>query len=101
MLVDALNQATGTTENMDMDYFFWPKEMRTVEMPFAPKNAYINFMLSSYGKPKRNSAVQCDCERDGTASVMQVLSLANHPRVWQKVTDKDGQMTRIVQGNRG
>ncbi len=96
VLVDAVNQATDTTEKMDMEYFFWSKEMKAVEMPFAPKNAYINFMLTNFGKPKRNSAVQCDCERDGTASVMQVLSLANHPRVWQKVTHKDGLAARIV-----
>jgi hypothetical protein len=96
VLVDALNQATGTTEKMDMEYNYWPKEMKTVEIPFAPRNAFVNFMLSSFGKPKRNSAVQCDCERDGSASVIQVLSLSNHPRVWQKITDANGHVARIV-----
>jgi hypothetical protein len=96
VLVDALNQATGTTENLEMEYFFWPREMKTVEIPFAPKNAYVGFMLTNFGKPKRNSAVQCDCERDGNASVLQVLSLANHPRVQQKVTDPNGRVARLV-----
>ena len=95
VLVDALNQATGTTEKMDMEYFYWPKEMKTVEIPFAPRNTFVNFMLTNFGKPKRNSAVQCDCERDGSASVIQVLSLANHPRVWQKITDANGHVARI------
>jgi hypothetical protein len=96
VLVDALNQVTGTTEKMDMEYYHWPKEMKAVEIPFAPRNAYVNFMLTNFGKPKRNSAVQCDCERDGSASVIQVLGLANHPRVWQKVTDANGQAARVL-----
>ncbi len=96
VLLDALNQATGTTEKLEMEYYHWPREMRTVEMPFAPKNAFVNFMLANFGKPKRNSAVQCDCERDGSASVIQVLSLANHPRIWQKIADPRGEVARIL-----
>jgi len=96
VLLDALNQATGTDENMDMQYYFWPKEMKTVEIPFTPRNAFVTFMLGNFGKPKRNSAVQCDCEREGNASVLQVLSFANHPRVWAKIADEKGQVARIV-----
>jgi hypothetical protein len=96
VIVDVLNQATGTTEKMEMEYFHWPKDMKTVEIPFTPKNAFVTFMLTTFGKSKRNSAVQCDCERDGNASVIQVLSFANHPRVWQKITDANGQVARIV-----
>ncbi|MBY0522987.1 MAG: DUF1553 domain-containing protein [Gemmataceae bacterium] len=96
VLVDALNQVTGTTEKMDMLYQHWPNEIKTVEIPFAPKNSFVTFMLDNFGKPKRNSAVQCDCERDGNASVLQVLSFANHPRVWAKVTDDKGEVARIA-----
>lgn len=96
VLVDALNQATGTTENMGMKFYHWPDRMKTVEVPFAPQNPFIGFMLEQFGRPPRNSAVQCDCERDANASVLQVLSFANHPRVWQKITDADGQAARIV-----
>ncbi|MGH7226421.1 MAG: DUF1553 domain-containing protein, partial [Gemmataceae bacterium] len=74
VVVDVLNQATATTEKMDMDYFFWPANLKTVEAPFTPQNAFVKFMLANFGKPKRNSAVQCDCERDGNPSVLQVLS---------------------------
>src|SRR5581483_5349792 len=84
VLLDALNQATGAGEKMEMEYFHWPKELRTVEIPYTPKNAFVTFMLTNFGRPKRNAAVQCDCERDGNASVLQVLSLANHPRLWAK-----------------
>jgi hypothetical protein len=96
VVLDALNQATGTLENMDMEYYYWPKEIKAVELPYTPRNAFVVFMLSNFGKPKRNSAVQCDCERGGDASVLQVLSFANHPRVWAKIADDTGQVSRIV-----
>src|SRR5262249_9711213 len=96
VLLDALNQATGTTENMDMRYWHWPEQMRTVEVPFAPRNAFVVFMLEQFGRPARNSAVQCDCERDANPSVLQVLSFANHPRIRQKIADDKGQVARIL-----
>jgi hypothetical protein len=96
VLVDALNQATGTPEKMDMDYYYWPAEMRTVEIPYTPRNAFVAFMLANFGKPKRNAAVQCDCERDDHASVLQVLSFANHPRVWAKIADDRGRVARVL-----
>jgi hypothetical protein len=96
VLLDALNQATGTSENMDMAFWRWPAQMKTVEIPSTPRNAFVTFMLENFGRPPRNSAVQCDCERDSNASVLQVLSLANHPRVRQKIADDKGQVARIV-----
>jgi hypothetical protein len=96
VLVDALNQATGTTEKMEMQFHHWPNELKTVEIPFMPKNSFVVFMLENFGKPKRNSAVQCDCERDGNASVLQVLSFANHPRVWAKISDDGGRIAKIA-----
>jgi len=97
VLLDAINSATGTTEKMDMKYYHWPDEMRTVEVPFSPKNPFVTFVLETYGRPKRNAAVQCDCERDGSASVFQVLALANHPRLWEKLRDPSGRIAKLVQ----
>ncbi len=96
VLLDALNQATGTAENMEMEYYYWPKAMKAVEMPYTPRNAFVTFLTSNFGKPKRNAAVQCDCERGGDASVLQVLSLANHPRVRAKIADDKGQVARVA-----
>ncbi|OAI53894.1 hypothetical protein AYO44_15655, partial [Planctomycetaceae bacterium SCGC AG-212-F19] len=105
VLLDALNQATGTTEKMGMERYHWPAEMKAVELPHPPKpfgggdaptNAFVFFMLETFGKPKRNAAVQCDCERDGSATMLQVLSLANHPRVWAKVADPAGRPAKVV-----
>jgi hypothetical protein len=96
VMLDALNTATGTSEKMDMKYHNWPDEMTTVEVPFAPKNPFVTFVLETYGRPKRNAAVQCDCEREGGASVFQVLALANHPRLWEKVRDPAGRVAKLV-----
>ena len=96
VLLDALNVATGTTEKMDMKFFHWPDEVKTIEVPFTPKNPFVSFVLETYGRPKRNSAVQCDCERDGNSSVFQVLTLANHPRVWEKIKDPTGRVAKLA-----
>jgi Protein of unknown function (DUF1553)/Protein of unknown function (DUF1549)/Bacterial Ig-like domain (group 2) len=96
VLLDALNQATGTSEAMNMKYFHWPENLRTVELPYVPANDFVKFFLEQFGRPARNSATQCDCERDPGVSILQVMSLANHPHVWQKITDPKGQAARIV-----
>jgi hypothetical protein len=96
VLVDAVNQATGTTENMDMKFQHWPESIKTVEIPYTPKNEFVKFMLENFGRPKRNSAVVCDCERDTNVSILQVMSLANHPRLWNKIADKNGLAAKIL-----
>jgi hypothetical protein len=96
VLLDTLNQATGTTENMDMKYWNWPENLKTVEIPYMPRNSFVTFMLEQFGRPKRNSAIQCDCERDSNASVLQVMSFANHPHVWKKIADSSGRAARIL-----
>jgi hypothetical protein len=99
VLIDALNQATGVGEDMDMKFYHWRPEWKTVEIPYPPKNAYVSFMLEQFGRPQRNSGVQCDCERDANASVLQVLSLANHPRIRQKIADDKGNVARILKAH--
>ena len=101
VLIDALNQATGVAEDMDMKFYHWRPEWKTVEIPYPPRNSYVAFMLEQFGRPQRNSGVQCDCERDGNASVLQVLSLANHPRIRQKIADDKGQLARILKQHAG
>jgi hypothetical protein len=96
VLLDALNFATGTTENMDMKYYHWPENTSTVRMPYAPQNKFVAFMLETFGRPQRNAAVQCDCERDSSGTIFQVLTLANHPRVWEKVRDANGRVAQVM-----
>jgi hypothetical protein len=99
VLLDAVNHATGTTDDMEMKYYHWPAEWKTIEIPYPPKNAFVAFMLEQFGRPERNSAAQCDCERDTGASVLQVLSLANHPRVRQKIADDKGRVARVIKAH--
>ncbi len=96
VLVDALDHATGVAEDMDMKYFHWPPGWKALEIPYPPRNPFVTFMLEQFGRPERNSAVQCDCERTADASVLQVLSLANHPRIRQKIADDKGRVAQIV-----
>ncbi|MFO0823337.1 MAG: DUF1553 domain-containing protein [Gemmataceae bacterium] len=96
VLLDAVNSATGTTEKMDMKYQHWPDEMTTVQVPFMPKNTFVSFVLENFGRPRRNAAVQCDCERDGSGSIFQVLTLANHPRVWEKIKEPTGRVAKMA-----
>jgi hypothetical protein len=96
VLLDALNQATGTREDFGMKYFHWPEGISTVEIPYVPQNAFVAFVLEQFGRSERNSTAQCDCQRQSEASLLQVLSLANHPRVWQKIADPQGRATQIV-----
>lgn len=96
VLVDALDQATGTREKHDMQYYHWPNDMKAVELPYKSQNGFVTFMLEQLGRPARNSSVQCDCARQGEASILQVLSLANHPRVWQKIAEPTGSVAELI-----
>jgi hypothetical protein len=101
VLLDALGQATGTAEDMDMKYYHWLPGWRTVEIPYKPRNAFVTFMLDHFGRPERNSAVQCDCERDSSASLLQVLTFANHPRIRKRIADENGRVARIMKEHAG
>jgi hypothetical protein len=96
VLIDGLDQATGTRENFDMQYYHWPKEMRTVEVPYLPRNDFVVFLLEQFGRPPRNSSAQCDCARQVDSSLLQVLAFANHPRVRQKIADPAGRVAQVM-----
>jgi hypothetical protein len=97
VLVDALDQATGTKEEFDMQYYHWPKPLRTVEVPYLPRNDFVVFLLEQFGRPPRNSSSQCDCARQVDSSLLQVLAFANHPRVRQKIADPAGRVAQVLQ----
>lgn len=96
VLLDAINRATGTRDDFEMQYFHWPANLSTVEIPYTPQNEFVTFVLEQFGRSERNSSVQCDCQRQSEVSMLQVLGLANHPRIWQKVTDPQGQVTQVI-----
>lgn len=96
VLLDSLDQVTGTREDMDMKYYQWSSGLRAVEIPYMPKNEFVAFVLEQFGRSERNSAVQCDCQRQSEPSILQVLSLANHPHVRQKIADPAGRIARLI-----
>lgn len=96
VLLDSLDQATGTREDMDMKYYQWPSGLRAAEVPYMPRNEFVTFVLEQFGKSERNSAVQCDCQRQSEPSLLQVLSLANHPHVRQKIADPSGRIAHLL-----
>lgn len=97
VLLDALNRATGAVDQMDMKYYHWPDSMTTVEVPYVPRNPFVAYVLEQFGRPDRNSSVQCDCERRSDASMLQVMSLANHPKVWEKISTPEGSVAQAAQ----
>jgi hypothetical protein len=96
VLLDGLDQSTGTREDMDMKYYQWPSGLRAAEIPYMPKNEFVAFVLEQFGRSERNSAVQCDCQRQSEPSMLQVLSLVNHPHVRQKIADPTGRIARLM-----
>lgn len=96
VFLDALNQATGTRDDFDMKYYHWPENLRTVEVPYMPRNPFVVFVLEQFGRSERNSSVQCDCQRQSEASLLQILSIANHPQVWKKIADPNGRVAKLT-----
>ncbi len=97
VILDALDAVTGSREDFRMQYWKWPDDLRAIEIPYPPEqNEFVSFMLEHFGRPQRNSAIQCDCERITDASILQILSMANHPRVWEKISDPAGRAASIA-----
>ena len=103
MLVDALNQATGVGTGLTRR-----PQCRGGDAGRGPHARGRRHLLSrrrrrprlpwtTFGRPERDVEVVCDCERDNQATMLQVLFLANHPRVREKVADKQGRVARLVQ----
>ena len=95
-MLDAVNRATGTRDELDMKYYHWPENLSAVELPYAPRNDFVVFVLEQFGRSERNSSAQCDCQRQSEASMLQVLSLANHPRVWEKIAAPGGRVALVA-----
>ena len=66
-------------------------------MPYAPKNAFVDVHAGAV-RPAAAQLAACSATASATsnASVLQVLSLANHPRVRQKIADDKGHVARIL-----
>lgn len=87
VLLDAVDQATGvksTFGNMSAD-------SRAVDLPHENFGSYF---LEAFDRPKRTTA--CECERSTSATLSQVLLLANSDEVENKLADGRGRIQKML-----
>ena len=88
---DAVDQVTGvrsTFSNMSA-------EARAVDLPHERFGSYF---LDTFDRPKRVSG--CECERSTSATLSQVLLLANSDEVEQKLQSASGRVAKLMAAGR-
>jgi hypothetical protein len=81
VVVDVLNSALGTTENVALDA---PAGSRAIEVaPNFVKSLALGDMFRLFGRPMRNAA--CDCERPRDVAINQTLFLMTDPVLLKKM----------------
>jgi hypothetical protein len=95
VLLDALNQTTGTTTRFQLrekqareDL---PPGTRAIELPDA---SVASQCLATFEKPKRDTA--SESERSATPTLAQSLYLANSREIQQKLADPEGRAARLA-----
>jgi hypothetical protein len=86
VLLDAVDQATGVKTgfgNMSPD-------SRAVDLPHEGFGSYF---LDAFDRPKRATA--CECERSTSATLSQVLLLANSDEIENKLADGRGRIQKM------
>ena len=87
-MIDAVAIATGTKPNVAG----LPGEMRSVYL--ADGNMEGNDFLKLFGRPKRESA--CECERTSNVSLAHALNLINGPLISGTVVDPNNDIAKLV-----
>lgn len=99
VLVDAVNDATGAHETFPAKLYM-PADSRAIEVASVTrsedKDATLAYAFKIFGRPERSLDIQCDCERDANATIVQTLYLANHPRVRDKIYSESGRVAQIL-----
>lgn len=99
LLVDAVNDATGSFEEYPAKLYL-PAKARALEVAGVTnredQEAALSYAFKIFGRPQRNTDVQCDCERDPQPTIVQTLYLANHPRVRDKIYSDTGRVAQLV-----
>ncbi|MDB5349825.1 MAG: Ig-like protein [Planctomycetota bacterium] len=91
VLLDAISQVTGSPS----DFAALPKGTRAIELP---DESVSTSFLDSFGRPKRDTA--CECERVTDASLGQSLVLLNSAEIQQKVANETGRAALLVKDTR-
>lgn len=90
-LMDAVAQATGVRPQ----FTGMPTGMRAVEVPDG--NVEGNDFLALFGRPKRQSA--CECERSSNITLSHALNMINGVTVTDAVSSPSGKVAKIVEAN--
>lgn len=86
-LLDAIDYATGAqTKFLNM-----PKGTKAIELP---DSNYPNVFLSTFGKPRRVSA--CECERVADENLAQALHTLNGDVLSEKIHDGKGRVAQLL-----
>jgi len=91
-LMDAVAQATGVRPQ----FTGMPTGMRAVEVPDG--NVEGNDFLALFGRPKRQSA--CECERTSNITLSHALNMINGVTVTDAVSAPAGKIAKIVEANK-
>jgi hypothetical protein len=87
-MIDAVSIATGTKPNVQG----LPTEMRSVYLADGLMEG--NDFLKLFGRPKRESA--CECERTSNVSLAHALNLINGPLISGTVIDPTNDIAKLV-----
>jgi hypothetical protein len=91
-LLDAVAVATGHHPKIAG----MPHAMRSVEIPDGMVKD--NDFLSLFGRPKRQSA--CECERTSNVTLSHALNLINGTMIGDAVSAKDNRIMKIVESEK-
>jgi hypothetical protein len=87
VLLDAVCDFTGAAEKFDG----LPPGSRAVE---TWNHKMESEFMDAFGRP--NSSSECPCERDGKASVVQVLHLMNSNKLQSKIANAEGRAKKLA-----
>jgi hypothetical protein len=87
-MLDALSVATGTR----IQFNGVPKGMRAVQIPDGM--VVGNDFLTLFGRPKRQSA--CECERTSNLTLSHALSLINGTTIGEALNSPDSRIAKLV-----
>ena len=91
-LMDAVAQATGVRPQ----FTGMPTGMRAVEVPDGTVEG--NDFLALFGRPKRQSA--CECERSSNITLSHALNMINGVTVSDACNSASGKIAKIVEANK-
>jgi hypothetical protein len=86
-LLDAIDAVTGVPTKFEKV----PLGTRAIELPDAQ---YQNYLLKTFGKPKREAV--CECERVSDVNLAQALHTLNSDVIVNKIADPKGRLAKLL-----